>query len=107
MSNEMAGKRAWSAAVEVSRQDMRRGNPYDLAKHAFFRDVLLRLEQTRETAAIRYEFASHEEARLYKGYASSNARKELGLATTRSKLRQGSNGTWHVYFARGPKWHKV
>lgn len=107
MSNEIVSKRLWLAAVEVSRQDMRRGEPHDLAKHAFYRDVLLRLEQTRETAAIRYEFASQEEARLYRGYAMRRIRDDIGLAAASSKSRRSSNGHVYVYFARGPKWHKV
>ena len=96
----------WSAPVEVPRQEMRHNTPIDPAKHKFFRDVCLRLEQTKETAAIRYDFASREEARLYRSYAMRTIRDNIGLAAASSKLLPSNHGTVYVFFALGPKWHK-
>ena len=94
-----------ASPVEVPVREMRSGSIVDKIKHDFWREVALRLEQTKPQFAVRYEFADADDAAAYQRYVMQMMRKGHGKGFVQSsKRRAEQDGVWYVYFARGPNW---
>lgn len=93
----------WSTCTEVPQHEMGiRG--VDPTKWEFYRDVLLRLQQTKDGDAIRYLFADPAQAKIYKHYVTQHIIKHLGKGVLLTSVRPNPTGTCYVYFARGPQY---
>lgn len=92
-------EKPWSVAVEVHEREMRVGNPLCADRYAFYKDLRLRLEQTKPGFALRYEFKDASTARLYANYAADWFRKESINERLRYKVRN-HNGRCYLYFRR-------
>ena len=96
-----SNSKPWSSCAEVPQKEMGiRG--LDPMKWEFYRDVLLRLQQTKDGTAIRYLFADKTQARLYKHYVTQRVINTLGKGVLRASVRPNPTDTCYVYFARGP-----
>jgi len=95
----MNNGRLWSMPVEVAEEEMRVGNPVCTERYEFYRDVRLRLEQTKPGFALRYEFPDADTARLYATYAAEWYRKESPTYRLRYKVRNHSSAC-HLYLKR-------
>lgn len=92
--------KAWDAPVEVNIDDMRTRFAIQKEKYAFYCDVLMRLEQTRSSKAIRYTFADAKTAEAYRTYVTCRMRDDYGKGQVLTRVQQNGTSTY-VFITRG------
>ena len=99
--------RTFSPPIEVPKKQMQEYPARVLdERHEFYMDILRRLECTPAGKALRYEFASYDEAQKYRRFVSNRALRKIGRGMIKCHVAYYGDAVY-VYFSHGKNWQPI